>query len=79
MIGATVATIIAAGIATYFGYEATLKTAEARKAEENERKQREIAEEAGTKETKQRIIAEGVRQGKLQLPRQRIAESRRLG
>ena len=76
MIGAARRNDYRRGIATYFGYEATLKTAEARKAEENERKQREIAEEAGTNETKQRIIAEGATREAS--AKARIAESRRL-
>ncbi len=76
MIGAMAATLIASGIATYFGYNASLSAKSARIAEEHERVQRDIAEAATRKEREQRGIAEhATREAKDQT---RIAESRRV-
>ena len=61
MIGATAATIVAAGIAAYFGYRATEKAEVARTAEEKEKKERVIAEEETKKAQDQARIAESRR------------------
>jgi len=76
MIGATAATIVAAGFATYFGYDATVKSKVAKAAEEKEKKQRVSAEKASKDALAQAKIAQKATE-KAQA-QTRIAQSRGL-
>ena len=57
MIGATAATVVAAGIAMYFWYDAAMQAEVARKAEQEQKKQRVIAEGATKEANAKTLIA----------------------